>query len=203
MQNDIEFYFDFASPYAYFAACRIDSLAAAHGRKVVWKPVLLTALCETTGVPPAPLVPLKWEYAQRDVARIARAERIPYHVPPGYPRILMEPGRAMIWIARQHGEEKAAAFARACFQAYFGDGVDISDQEVLAGVGGALGLDPAALLLGMRDDDTKAGFKQASAQALEQGVFGVPFVIADGEPFWGFDRFHQLETWLAAQRLAA
>ena len=38
---------------------------------------------------------------------------------------------------------------------------------------------------------------------LAKGVFGVPFVLADGEPFWGYDRFPQLERWLAASRRAA
>jgi 2-hydroxychromene-2-carboxylate isomerase len=28
-------------------------------------------------------------------------------------------------------------------------------------------------------------------------VFGSPFVIVDGEPFWGLDRFEQIDRWLA------
>ena len=35
------------------------------------------------------------------------------------------------------------------------------------------------------------------AAAMARGVFGSPFVIVDGEPFWGIDRFDQLERWLA------
>ncbi|MEO9135646.1 MAG: 2-hydroxychromene-2-carboxylate isomerase, partial [Casimicrobiaceae bacterium] len=27
-------------------------------------------------------------------------------------------------------------------------------------------------------------------------VFGSPFVFVDGEPFWGIDRFDQIERWL-------
>jgi len=27
-------------------------------------------------------------------------------------------------------------------------------------------------------------------------VFGSPYVVADGEPFWGIDRFDQLDRWL-------
>ena len=29
------------------------------------------------------------------------------------------------------------------------------------------------------------------------GVFGSPFVIVDGEPFWGADRLDQVDGWLA------
>jgi hypothetical protein len=31
---------------------------------------------------------------------------------------------------------------------------------------------------------------------LARGVFGSPFIIVDGEAFWGADRLPQLERWL-------
>jgi 2-hydroxychromene-2-carboxylate isomerase len=196
MHDDIEFYFDFASPYSYFAARRIEQIAAAHGRAVRWLPVLVTVMCEATGSPLVPLVPIKWQYVQRDLERTARAEGIAYRLPPGFPRLLLAPGRAMLWIRQVHGEKTAAAFARTCLQAYFGDGVDISDAQVLTGIGAALGVDRQALLAGMADDAIKSRFRGATAQALNKGAFGVPFVIADGEAFWGFDRLGQLDAWL-------
>ena len=33
--------------------------------------------------------------------------------------------------------------------------------------------------------------------AIERGVFGSPYIIVDGEPFWGSDRLEQVEKWLA------
>jgi 2-hydroxychromene-2-carboxylate isomerase len=33
-------------------------------------------------------------------------------------------------------------------------------------------------------------------QATARGVFGSPMMIVDGEPFWGFDRFNQLDAYL-------
>ncbi|MDO8958970.1 MAG: DsbA family protein, partial [Rhodocyclaceae bacterium] len=32
--------------------------------------------------------------------------------------------------------------------------------------------------------------------AIERGIFGSPYIIVDGEPFWGADRLPQLERWL-------
>lgn len=203
MPPDIDFYFDFASPYAYLAAHRIDRIAARRRRKVNWHPVLVTALYQASGTPPTPTLPVKWEYVRNDVKRVARSERIPFHEPPGYPRILLEPGRAMLWIRAVHGDETAVLFARTCFHAYFGDGIDISDPEVLAGIAAALGVEKEALLAGMSDGAIKDEFKRSSALAIQQGVFGVPFVIADGERFWGFDRFPYLEQWLSRPRRAA
>ncbi len=42
----------------------------------------------------------------------------------------------------------------------------------------------------------KERVKVMSAEALAKGVFGSPFFIADGEPFWGWDRLPMLEEWL-------
>lgn len=203
MRTDIAFYFDFASPYAYLAATRIERLAAAHGKRVHWKPVLLPALSQLAGTQLAPFVPLKWQYVQHDLVRSARQAGIPYRLPPGFPQLLLGPGRAMTWLATAHGEDTAAAFARTCLTAYFGDGVDIGDREVLAGIAGGLGVERAALLAALEDEAVKAAFKQASVDAVAQGVFGVPFMIVDGEPFWGFDRLDQLELTLRGQRKAA
>lgn len=203
MSTDIDFYFDFVSPYAYLASTRIERLAAAHGRRVRWKPVLMTVLSKAAGTQLTPFVPMKWAYVQHDVARSARLAGIPFRWPPGFPKLLLAPGRAMMWLAATHGEDKAAAFARTCLTAWFSDGVDIDDPEVLAGIAGGLGIARAALLAALADEEVKAAFKQASEDAIAQGVFGVPFMIVDGEAFWGFDRLEQLELVLRAERKAA
>jgi len=198
MTAAIDFYFDFSSPYAYFAARRIEQLAAAHGRTVNWHPVLVAALTQSTGTPLAVTVPVKWHYVNLDMQRVAAADNIPFQLPPGFPKLMLEPGRAMLWIRETHGADKAAKFARTCFQVYFGDGIDLADADVVAGIGASLGIDRAALLEGMASSAIKQQFKQGGAVAVEQGVFGVPFVIADDEPFWGYDRLALLERKLAS-----
>jgi 2-hydroxychromene-2-carboxylate isomerase len=34
--------------------------------------------------------------------------------------------------------------------------------------------------------------------AIAKSVFGSPYIVVDGEPFWGMDRFDQIERWLKA-----
>ena len=31
---------------------------------------------------------------------------------------------------------------------------------------------------------------------MHKGVFGSPFIIVDGEPFWGNDRLAEVREWL-------
>lgn len=199
----LDFYFDFASGYSYFAARRIERLALNHGCMVRWHPVMLTVLTHSTGVLPSPMVPMKWEYVLRDMHRTALAEGIPLRLSKAFPQQLLAPGRAMLWLRVAYGEAIAQAFARTCFQAYYGDGVDIADAAVLQGIAAGLGVDRVAFAAGLGESSIKEQFKQANALALQRGVFGVPYVLAEGEPFWGYDRFDQLEQWLVSARQAA
>ena len=47
----IEFWFDFASGYAYFAALEIEALAERHDRAVVWRPFTLGAAFKVESLP--------------------------------------------------------------------------------------------------------------------------------------------------------
>jgi len=39
--------------------------------------------------------------------------------------------------------------------------------------------------------------KAETEVAISRGVFGVPFAIVGGEPFWGYSRLNLLEKWIA------
>ncbi|OWW19274.1 2-hydroxychromene-2-carboxylate isomerase [Noviherbaspirillum denitrificans] len=196
MSAPIDFYFDFSSPYGYFAALRIEALAAKYGRTVAWHPVLLGAIFKTTGCAPLPMVPLKGDYSYRDFERTARLHGIPYKRPATFPISTQLAARAMTWIARDFGDAKAVAFAKAAFASYFADGLDITRPEGLAPACEAAGLKHEAVLDGANSQDIKDMLKAGVDAAVARGVFGSPFMIADGEPFWGFDRFDQLEAFL-------
>ena len=42
----------------------------------------------------------------------------------------------------------------------------------------------------------KQRLKDETNAAIEKGVFGSPFVIVDGEQFWGADRLWMVKRWL-------
>ena len=60
----------------------------------------------------------------------------------------------------------------------------------------AAGVDRAALASGLEDPAVKELAKQKVDAAIARGVFGSPFFIVDGEPFWGVDRMPMLEDWV-------
>ena len=196
MAASIDFYFDFSSPYAYFATTRLDALAQKYGRTVNWQPVLLGVVFKLTGMAPLPLIPIKGAYSMHDMERTARLHQIPYTRPASFPISTQGAARAMLWIRAELGDAKAIEFAKAAFRAYFVDGINISEPAAVAQIAAGIGVDAAAVTDAINNDAIKTQLKAEVEQAMARGVFGAPFMIADGESFWGFDRFDQLEALL-------
>jgi 2-hydroxychromene-2-carboxylate isomerase len=195
MAAPIDFYFDFSSPYGYFAATRISALAAKYGRTVSWKPMLLGAVFKITGSGPRPTLPLKGPYSKRDMLRTARYLDIPFNFPEPFPIATQAPGRAVCWLEQQASQQIEPAVL-ALYRAYFVDGKDISSPEVTAEVLAPLGFEPAKVVTALGDSGIKERLKQQTTAAIDRGVFGSPYIVVDDEPFWGHDRLDQVERWL-------
>lgn len=196
MAEPIDFYFDFASPYGYFASLRIDELAARHGRSVAWRPILLGAVFKVTGMKPNMQQPLRGDYLQHDVTRIARLMGCPFTFPAAMPVNPVAASRAYWWRAGQD-PESAKALARALYHAHWGEGRDIGNPEAVLDVAGAVGLDPAAVAAGLQEQGVKDRLREETERAIQRGVFGSPFVLVGDEPFWGWDRLDMIDRWLA------
>jgi len=196
MPLPIEFYFDFSSPYGYLASTRIDAIAARFGRETVWRPILLGAVFKVTGGRPLPTLPLKGDYATRDTARFARLWGVPFRLPSKFPIATQAPARASYW-ATDRDATLGRRLAGALYHAYFAEDLDIGSPEETAAVAASLGLDRAETLAAVHDPGIKERLRHETDSALARGVFGSPFMIVDGEPFWGADRLDQLERWLS------
>jgi 2-hydroxychromene-2-carboxylate isomerase len=192
----IDFYFDFSSPYGYLAAQKVDALAAKHGRSVDWHPMLLGVVFKQTGAAPLTEVPVKGPYSKHDFARSARFHGIEFNMPPVFPIAAQAPSRVMLW-AKQQDAASGVRVAKALYRAFFVEGRDISKPEVAAAVAGEQGLDAAAARAAVDDPAMKDLLRREVEAAVAAGVFGSPFLIVDGEPFWGLDRFDQVDRWLA------
>lgn len=195
MPTPIDFYFDFSSPYGYLASEKIDDLGARYGRNVVWHPMLLGVAFKATGSTPLPQVPIKGEYSVRDFARSARYLGVPYRHPSTFPIATQSVARAFLWLNDQD-RKLARNFAHACYRAFFAEDKNIADLGKLMSIASSLGADTDALSAALNGSAIKERLKSEVEAALGRGVFGSPFFIIDGEPFWGVDRLPQIEKWL-------
>lgn len=195
MPQPIEFFFDFSSPYGYLASRRIDAIGAEHGRAVVWKPILLGAVFKLTGQAPLVGIPMKGEYVQRDFARFARLLGVDFKLPDTFPFSSIHAVRAFWW-AESQNPQLAHDLAQNLYNKAF-TGNDIASAQAVASAAAEIGIDGAALLAGIESPEVKDRTRAESDAAIARGIFGSPFIIIDGEPFWGADRLDQVEKWLA------
>jgi len=197
MAAPIDFYFDFSSPYGYFASTKIEAMAAKYGREVNWRPFLLGVAMKITGGAPLPSVPMKGDYARRDFARSAAYYGVDYKLPSVFPIASQAPARAFYWL-RQKDPNQAKSLAAALYRAYFVDDINISNPEDTVAVCAKFGLEPDEVRSAINDAAIKDLVKTEVDRAIARGAFGSPYIVVDGEAFWGADRLAQLEKWLAS-----
>src|SRR5215472_14919792 len=197
MAKPIDFYFDFSSPYGYLGSEKIEAIAAKHGRAVEWHPVLLGVVFRQTGAVPLTEVPIKGDYSRRDFARSARFHGVEgFRMPSRFPIPTQAPARIVLW-TKAHDPAHTSAVVHALYRAFFNEDVDISSPDAAAGVAARAGADAKAVRAAIDDPAVKDALKLENERAMSAGVFGSPFTIVDDEPFWGVDRFDQVERWLS------
>ena len=195
-RSPLDFFFDFSSPYGYMMAEKISDVTARHGRTVNWRPMLLGVLFRETGAAPLTQIPLKGEYSRRDFMRSARFHDVEFRMPSEFPIPSQAPARIVLWV-RNNDSAAVPRVVRALYRAYFIDGLDISNPDIAAQVAGSTGVDAAQARAAIDDPAIKDALKREVDMAIAAGVFGSPFIIVDGEPFWGVDRLDQLDRWLS------
>ena len=195
----IRFYFDFASPYAYFAAREIDALAAEFGRTVVWRPILMWAVLKAHGIAAPMETPAKKAYMLADMKRSAAYFGAPYVHPVKLPLSSHLAGR-LYHAVESESPETARELARRLFKAFFADQRDISDEATLVALAADVAITADEAVEGMKGPRGRALLEEAVAEAITAGVVGSPQFVVDGEGLFGADRLPQLRWLLAGGR---
>lgn len=180
----MRFYYDVVCPFAYLASTRIAGLAEQAGVQLEWRPVLLGGLLKAHGAPTVPMDAMpaaKARLTVLDALRQADLAGVPLRFPEAHPRRTVDAMRLLVAVDAHRRPELTAALYRA----YWVDGLDVADREVLTRLAAPFGLDPARVCA---DPAVREQLFANTAEAVERGVFGVPTVEVDGELHWGSDR---------------
>ena len=134
----------------------------------------------------------KLEYYLEDIPRMTARAGLALAFPDPFELTSNSPNRAF-----HHADlaGKGFGFACAASEARWGEGKDLNQHDVLTEIAAGIGLDlPDAAAL--KASDAVSGAEKEARQLInDHGVFGIPFLIADGQKYWGQDRFDlYLET---------
>jgi 2-hydroxychromene-2-carboxylate isomerase len=176
------FYYDLGSPYAYLTAERITSVLPT---QPIWQPILLGGIWKTTGGASWATTD-KRDAGMREVERRAKERELqPIRWPDPWPTSTLQAMRTAIF-AQQAG--RAVAFSLAAFRQAFAAGRDLSDIDNVLIAAAACELHPNAILKAIETQSIKDRLKQATQEAIDRGVTGVPTIAVGDELFWGDDR---------------
>ncbi len=191
---EVEFWYDFHSPWCYFASHRIGNILRAHGGTVRWRPVHLPNLMQLIdGRRPMDGIPAFVDWFRQDIADHAELHGLPLDRHKGYP---LRPSRALR--AALYADDRGAAepFVKTVMQAYWSQQADISDIAALQDLGERAGLDRRGIADATGNEAYKATITANVEEAARRGVFGLPAMFLDGKLFWGNDRLDLLDRWL-------
>jgi 2-hydroxychromene-2-carboxylate isomerase len=199
MRPNLDFYFDFISPFGFLASLRVDELATRHQRECRWQSMLLgISVLKVMGMKPLTEIPLKSDYLRIDLERYLRRHRLTLartrDMVPSNP---IPAGRAFALID-QHDQTLAKNVAKAILDAYWRFGEDIGSPDAVIAIARRAGADADGLQRGFTSGEADRYLRAAVDRSLALGVFGSPFFIVDGEPFFGLEKMELVEEWLAS-----
>lgn len=197
MAGPIVFYFDFASPYAYFALDGVMRLECETGRRLEWRPIMVWALLKAQGIAAPMEAPARRDYMLKDMVRSAEFFDIPF-VPPSKLPLSAHHAMRLFYAIEQQDRQIAQIFAREVFSAFFTRDMDISDQEVVVDIAARCGIGDCEARNGISSDFGRWQLAQMIDRAAADGAIGSPFFVVDGEGFFGADRLPQL-AWRLSQ----
>jgi 2-hydroxychromene-2-carboxylate isomerase len=192
----IEFFYDCGSPWTYLAFHRIEALASAHDAALSWKPILVGGVFnqvnEDVYAMRASPNPLKLRYHAKDLQDWARLYGLEIRWPEVFPVNSVKAMRGA-YLALDAG--CLPAYSRACFESYWRDGQDISQDAVIEAVAARAGLEPAAFLEQIRLPEVKVRLRAATDELISRGGFGSPTIFVNRDDmFFGNDRLPLVEA---------
>ncbi len=194
----IEFYFDPISPYAWLAASKLDSLQKEPGKTIVVRPVLFAGLLKAHDTKGPAETDAKRRYTFRDVMRLANQFNLPFTGPPTHP---FNPLLALRICTAVENDEQRQTVSLELMRAAWEQGLDISNEAVVDQVLIQCDIDLAWAREIATHPDTKKALIDATQQAVEHGIFGVPTFKVDNELFWGVDRIDSLRHYVKGNKI--
>ncbi|NCW51531.1 MAG: 2-hydroxychromene-2-carboxylate isomerase, partial [Betaproteobacteria bacterium] len=111
--------------------------------------------------------------------------------------------RCVIAVQRREGAARALALAGALLQSVWAEEGNIADESHLRELMQGLGLSVDEVLADAVSDTVHALYEENTQEALEAKVFGAPWYVFEGIPYWGQDRLDFLERAFAASESRA
>jgi 2-hydroxychromene-2-carboxylate isomerase len=196
MTKTVEFFFDVGSPTAYLASTQIQKIASEAGATLTYRPMLLGGVFKATGNASPVSVPAKGKWMFSDMNLWAKRYGVSLRMNPYFPINTLPLMRGAVAMQIRM-PEMFDAYLSAVMNAIWQDKKNMGDPVVIGETLAAIGLDQAAFMAMIGDDEIKSALVKNTEEAVNRGVFGAPTFFVGDQMFFGQDRMMFVKEALA------
>ncbi|WP_415294465.1 2-hydroxychromene-2-carboxylate isomerase [Candidatus Pelagibacter sp. Uisw_113] len=181
MTKEIDFYFDFISPYSYLAHLKIKKTKNINFN---FKPVLVGGLHNLQGITAPAFIKPKLKHMISDCDLIAKKDSFNFIWNTKFPINSLNIMRGYLFV----NNENKNLYLNVMFDAYWKDNLDISNQEILKSLLEKCKIDSNIFFKEIKDLKIKEELKNITQDAHDKEIFGAPTFVVNNKIFWGQDR---------------
>jgi len=181
MTKEIDFYFDFISPYSYLAYLKIKKTKNINFN---YKPVLLGGLHNLQGITAPAFIKPKLKHMISDCDLIAKKDSFNFIWNSKFPINSLNIMRGYLFV----NNESKNLYLSVMFNAYWKDNLDISNLEILKSLLEKCKIDSNIFFNGIKNLKIKEELKKVTQDAHDREIFGAPTFVVNNKIFWGQDR---------------
>ena len=185
MIKSFDFYFDFISPYSFFAHKEIIKIEKKNSIKIRYKPILLGGLHNLHGIKAPAFIPAKAKHMIRDCKLIAEKNKIKFKFNSYFPIKSLNLMRGVL-VAEE--DNFKSYYIESIFNSIWQDGLNMNDESIVQKILKNLNVNPKTFALRATSSSIKDALRKRTSEAYEKGIFGAPTFVANNKLFWGQDR---------------
>jgi predicted DsbA family dithiol-disulfide isomerase len=185
MALKITLFSDFICPFCYIGFATLNKMKREFELEVDWRGFQIHPDWPATGIPAEKVYGAKGSDARKSAWQRISTMATEAGISMRPPSVLTNSHNALAACEYAVGAGKGEEFEERVFRAYFQDGSNIGDVEVLKKLGSDVGLDPAQIVAAIESPEVQLKLKNNALIAHQHGVSGVPTFFIGNYPLVG------------------
>ena len=195
MSNKVEYFLDCSSPWTYLSFKGMQELSKQKSFEIIWKPILVGGIFNTINpsVYESRQNPIKEKlvYSQKDLDDWSKSRGLDITMPKIFPVNSVKAMRGSFFF---QDAGKIEDYLEAVFYAYWTEGKDISDDNILKSIVDQLNSSAEEYFDFIKTPEAKERLISNTQELMDRGGFGSPtFFLNKDDMYFGNDRIQLLE----------
>ena len=188
MNNQVDFFYDFSSPYTFIAHKKIKEIKKNTNVDFLYKPMLLGGLHKLAGITANAFIGHKNDFMIQDCIMVSKKLGINFYFNDKFPINSLYLMRGTLVLEENLLEKYIDIF----FESYWQLNLDLSDRKIFEKKLNEIGVDINKFFKDIENQAIKDKLKEITNEAFTKKIFGAPSFIHKDKVYWGQDRLDYL-----------